>query len=978
MIDLRTLWECRDPLEVLQVFVADGHFRNEESHRFFSEILTSTNDPEVAERAQGFLEMLATLAGEHETLRVNFTRELGYFPASMFALTRLLVEYQAQIDRGASAQQLDLMFRIISALKNHEEWEKTDGRFKGQTFHQETRFCILQYWTRGDVDALDTAIIAGNISLDLPCDSKWFPARLLDLGTAHHARFLALTDQHDLEKAIEYWENALQHSTSKEMQANLSTNLSAGYFEIYRLNGDLTSLESTISCCRSALESMMTLGPDDRARLLNNYGNVMLDRFKIFHDQSDLEEAVTVSKMAVETTPESSPELGRNLDNYGSACLAVACTQKRGPKRIELMEYGINVKMHALQNCEAGVESARIGLSLCSSLIELNKETRNSHYLDHAIKILKILVDDSTCKSSTYESQVLVTLALSLMMKEDRTDSILTQVHELFDGIDFHSASIPSMLRFIAIDAWSSLLMANENWTEATSALEIAVELLHENVFAHGDRSHQEAWLRLNKNSVGAKLAYSLAQQGDLQGAVLAFDRSQAILISLALENFTSSFPESITPPELAEYQNALSHWQQAVEGSSVRDTKVLSRLWSSLEGARKRLASNVLWTDLHASATKKALPRALRDGPVIQLGHTSLGGFALVSGANDQHEVIWLPKLISRDIEEHVNSLHTAMSVVGDNQVPLHQAIELAIIWLNESILCNVLPRISLGFPSIVTDGLLGRLPLRAAFFAASPQGATVQSLRQIPSLRIFSKESSSPSLLADYNSLLVIRPDTGNPADILPLADLEASILKGLLPNCILLSNTEASREQILSELPGCEIAHFSCHGVSDPFDPLEKCGLWVSPGELLNLKELMDADFSNMRLVVLSACETALPGTILPDEVISLPSGILQAGAEGVIGTLWPVADVSAFLLLVRFFSLWTEGGGHPAKALTDAQNWLRHATAGELGDFVTVLKKPTDTGIKFPSFEKWRSDEVPFSHPFHWSGFAYYGR
>ncbi|MBW2663077.1 MAG: CHAT domain-containing protein [Deltaproteobacteria bacterium] len=974
-IDLEALWECRDPLEILEAFVAYERLRSREAHRFFTEKLSQTEDPEVSERAQGFLEILATLAGKRETLRSNLISELGDFPASMFALIRLFIELQAQLGRGGNVQQLDLILRIISAIKSHDEWVRTDGRFKGQTLHQETRFCIILYWTLGEVDILDTAILSGNTSLVLPCDSKWYPLRLLDLAVANHARYLALKDPQDLKKAIEYLEKALQHTTSKEIQANLRTNLSAGYFEIYRLNGDLTSLESSISCCRSALESISALIPDDQARLLNNYGNVMLDRFKLFHDQKDLEEAVRASKLSVDATPKTSPELGRNLDNYGSACITFASTKKKGPKRIELMESGINIKWHALQNCEAGVEFARIGCSLGGALIELASETGKSYYLDQAIKFLNSLVDDSTCKGSTYEAQARITLALALIKRGDSTDGLLTRVHELFEGIDFHSASIPSMLRFEAADLRSSLLMANGEWSEASAELEIAVELLHENVFAHGDRSHQEAWLRLNENSVGSKLAYSLAQQKDPEEAVLAFDRSQAILLSLALEDFSSSFPDSNAHPELADYQNALSHWKQAVGVSSPDDLKALSKLWDNLEGARKRLASNVVWTDLHATATQTALPRALRDGPVIQIGHTSMGGFALVSRARDRPEIIWLPKLISRDIEEHVYSLHTAMAAVGDDQGLLHQAIESAIIWLEEVLLSDLMSMIFLGFPLIMTDGLLGRLPLRAACFAVSSEGAAVRSLRQVPNLRIFSKDP--PPLLTDKKSLLVIKPDTGDTTDILPLADLEASVLKSFLPNCILLSNKEASRERILSELPGCEIAHFSCHGLSDPIAPLEKCGLWVSPGELLNLKELLDADFSNMRLVVLSACETALPGTVLPDEVVSLPTGILQAGAQGVIGTLWPVADVSAFLLLVRFFSLWPEGGGHPAKALTDAQDWLRQVTVRELGDFVTMLKKRTDTDIKLPTFDKWTSDEIPFSHPFHWGGFAYYG-
>ena len=86
--------------------------------------------------------------------------------------------------------------------------------------------------------------------------------------------------------------------------------------------------------------------------------------------------------------------------------------------------------------------------------------------------------------------------------------------------------------------------------------------------------------------------------------------------------------------------------------------------------------------------------------------------------------------------------------------------------------------------------------------------------------------------------------------------------------------------------------------------------------------------------IRLVVLSACETLLPGTELPDEVLALPSGLLQSGVAGVIASSWVVPDLASAVVMVEFYRRWrhptTES---PAAALREAQIWVRDSPIEE---------------------------------------------
>lgn len=89
--------------------------------------------------------------------------------------------------------------------------------------------------------------------------------------------------------------------------------------------------------------------------------------------------------------------------------------------------------------------------------------------------------------------------------------------------------------------------------------------------------------------------------------------------------------------------------------------------------------------------------------------------------------------------------------------------------------------------------------------------------------------------------------------------------------------------------------------------------------------------------LRLLILSACQTAvldLYGAV--NEVRSLAAGMLQAGAEAVLASLWSVNDRATYMLMVRFAQEWlpTMSSKAPAAALARAQRWLRTVTYSEL--------------------------------------------
>jgi CHAT domain-containing protein len=111
-----------------------------------------------------------------------------------------------------------------------------------------------------------------------------------------------------------------------------------------------------------------------------------------------------------------------------------------------------------------------------------------------------------------------------------------------------------------------------------------------------------------------------------------------------------------------------------------------------------------------------------------------------------------------------------------------------------------------------------------------------------------------------------------------------------------------------EVLARLPGSAIAHFACHGMTDPADPSQS-GLLLAGHQAapLTVASLAPVRLDAARLAYLSACSTALnEATELADESIHLTSAFQLAGFPHVVGTLWEVDEYVADVIAKEFYS------------------------------------------------------------------------
>lgn len=227
-------------------------------------------------------------------------------------------------------------------------------------------------------------------------------------------------------------------------------------------------------------------------------------------------------------------------------------------------------------------------------------------------------------------------------------------------------------------------------------------------------------------------------------------------------------------------------------------------------------------------------------------------------------------------------------------------------------------------------------------------------------------------------------------NPTKDLKYASIEGELIGHFFESKTELVELDASLfnfNQGLKDKPA--YLHMATHGSYNWKNPLES-GLMLANGKFtLGHLFKMPNILNNNRLVFLSACETGIVDFNVPTESVGLPSAFLQAGAPGVISTLWSVPDKSTMLLTAKFYQLHREHHIEPSRALTQAQLWLQSATNGEIHQWLKahLRNHQKSNGILSKRFERYletlekqakeRAGDKPYQSRFYWAGFVYTG-
>jgi len=570
--------------------------------------------------------------------------------------------------------------------------------------------------------------------------------------------------------------------------------------------------------------------------------------------------------------------------------------------------------------------------------------------------------------------------------------------------------AVPAECRRTAISL-GDVYFGQDRWALAHAAYSTAIlagEFLYQ---ATGSDAGRQAELGEAGAAVAAD-AYCLARLGRLAEAVQRLEAGRARALGEALARDQAALQEASEADRKAFVAAADLIEALEAEGRRGADTiapaapgeQSFADLSAELVRARDELTGVI-------QRIRAYLPGFMGEGldypeiaaaasparPLVYLLTTSWGGLALIvpTGAQspEAEHAVWLDGLTTEQLNELLVKRHPSGEVTGGYLVGqvtgdlglLTSAVTETIDFLRHHVfgpLAERLAGLGAAAATVIPQGRLSLLPLPAA----ATQGCTIAlapSARVVRAARRALREraSEAPVLLAVGNPLPL-------PAGWQPLryAGLELRAIERFfgLESRRLLPEEEATATAVAQALPGATDLHLACHGGFNPGEPLDSA-LYLAGGDQITLRDLLDGnlDLSSQRLAVLSACQTGIiEFERVPDEVIGLAAGFLQAGVPGVVATLWPVNDRSTAVLVAEFYRQLAEQRD-PATALDSARRYLRDVTAQELAEWFE--RRYGESGgsdqTAYEAAADLRSYPEPTDRPYaesvYWAGFVYSG-
>jgi CHAT domain-containing protein len=278
--------------------------------------------------------------------------------------------------------------------------------------------------------------------------------------------------------------------------------------------------------------------------------------------------------------------------------------------------------------------------------------------------------------------------------------------------------------------------------------------------------------------------------------------------------------------------------------------------------------------------------------------------------------------------------------------------------------------------------SGELYLLPLHAAPLSSDLPGRMCDSYQvaYVPSLEVLFDSQSKRREEKDPGLYAIVNPT----ADLL-FASVEGATIAQLFDKGRLDEGIEGTKKSVQEKVIGQTHIHFACHGQYNWENP-SASGLDLTDGRLTVLDLQNGAiDLTSARIVTLSACESGMVDVARgkAEEYIGIPAGFLLAGVPCVVSSLWAVRELSTMLLMQRFYQNHLTREMNFARALQEAQCWLRDLPLGEAIQSTEHLyeqARPTEKAQLLRLLRHYRYQAKhhpalhPFEHPFYWAAFT----
>ncbi|CAL9420150.1 CHAT domain-containing protein [Streptomyces sp. enrichment culture] len=493
----------------------------------------------------------------------------------------------------------------------------------------------------------------------------------------------------------------------------------------------------------------------------------------------------------------------------------------------------------------------------------------------------------------------------------------------------------PVALRTAAALQLATVAQETGDIRRALDAARTAVGLLPLLAWRGTDRSDQEELLggMAPAGSFAAQLALAA---GEPATALELLEAGRGVLAAQALELRGETRDLAAAHPALAarldELRRALDGAAaESLSGEAADRRHRLARAWQeTVDDIRTRDG----FQDFLRPPTAGRLLRAGAEGPVVvvTVGPEQHGGHALLLDGHDLRvcPLAGLTEAGARERGELLFQAAAAAARSGLTRAFAERAVTDILDWLWQTVAGPVLDALGITGPPPPGEQppRLWWCPTRSLAFLP------LHAAGEVPDRVVSSYTPSVTALLRARaggprqrrDPLIVAVPELDGQAS-LPGALREAGYAHAALGGT-LLKGADADADTVRAALARHPWVHFACHGVQDPGQPSR--GRLLLPGGALSVLDMARLDLPAAEFAYLSACETAVGGTALPDEALHLAGSLQLAGFSQVIGTLWRADDASSAELAERVYAALAparEGPPPAARALHQAVRTLR---------------------------------------------------
>jgi hypothetical protein len=820
---------------------------------------------------------------------------------------------------------------------------------------------LLSKFERNGVLAdIDAAVRADQAAAEaFPRDHPRRASQLSNLGSALARRFERTGVLADLDAAVDAAQAAVEATSGVHpLRATHLSTLGGTLLTRFRWTGALADLDDAIQAARAAVQAAPADHPG-QAMYHSLLGSALRSRFRRTGDTADLEGAIQAARAAVEATSGSHPNRPAYLSGLGN--VLDARFQQTGARADQ--EAAVQALRAAVDASPAGHPSrgrylSNLGLFLRNS----SERTGKTAELDESIRMVRAALD-ATPVEHPDRARMWWNLGTALQDRFQRTHAPNDRGAAVaaFTSAAKDELTTPTVRIRAAWEAAS--LVARSEPALATDLLEGAVRLLGEAAPRRLARSDQQRAIGQFAGMTSDAAALTLIGGGGTAARRAArslglLEAGRAVLLTQALDTRSDLTALRHQHPDLAvrfiELRALLDEPDDITEIPAAAD-RVASAASRRADGRRllvgefSALLQQIRSREGFATfglppATGELLAESAQ-GSVVTFNVSRYRSDALLLTATGIIPVE-LPGLTEEAMITQIGAFHQARRISADHDASIadRKAAEGKLLevlgWLWDTAAAPVLdalgfsqaPRPGAAWPRVwwAPGGLLSMLPIHAAGHHEGEHARSTVMDRVIssytPTIRALSYARHRSRLAGANDRALIVamRVTPGLPGGgELPSVPAEVAQVRAALPHSVLLAEpgdwlTQGSaglptRANVIRQLPGCAIAHFACHGLTNPADPSQSLlVLHDHERSPMTVASLAPVDLSQAELAYLSACDTAVtsPGALI-DEAIHLTTAFQLAGFPHVVGTLWGINDALAAATAGTFYATLRSG-------------------------------------------------------------------